>query len=357
MGPPCSPGRSAQPGTRGALGEGGPARPLPLHPPVPARQLCLVKPRMPEGGSLSWCCAAGDSFGRKRPGITPTFCFPLPVPPSLDLSELAKAAKKKLQAVSGGRGRAGECPACSSHPASRCPLSCCSSATGSLRSWPWTCMTRWTVGRTTRVSGGCGVQPPRAGAGVSARGGAAGGAVAEPRAPPDLDVSTGTAGPSFFIPPAGKVCSERGAAAGCQGWGAAGGGCRDPPGMGAQPGVVPLIWGVEEWGPSHFCGGPGANRRVKPSSLQLGGAELVPERVESMGGGPAGGAGGTPALPGAWGRRFPSAWPGSAPNPGGAGPAPAPASCRLRALLPACPGGSSACVPRDLTPGAFLQSG
>lgn len=56
---------------------------------------------------------------------------------------------------------------------------------------------------------------------------------AEPFAPPDLDVS-GTAGPSFFIPPAGKVCSARGAAAGCQGWGAAGGGCRDPPGMGVS---------------------------------------------------------------------------------------------------------------------------
>ncbi|NXH80752.1 GIT1 protein, partial [Edolisoma coerulescens] len=35
-----------------------------------------------------------------RPGITPLFVSPLPVPLSLDLSELAKAAKKKLQALS-----------------------------------------------------------------------------------------------------------------------------------------------------------------------------------------------------------------------------------------------------------------
>lgn len=47
---------------------------------------------------------------------------------------------------------------------------------------------------------------------------------------------------------------------------------------------MPPIWGVAGWGLSRFCSGAGANRRVKPSSDQLGGAELEPGRVKSMGG-------------------------------------------------------------------------
>lgn len=78
--------------------------------------------------------------------------------------------------------------------------------------------------------GGAGCSPPGPGPGRASRSGEE--QPAEPCAPPDLDASAGTAGPSFFIPPAGKVCSARGAAAGCQGWGAAGGGCRDPQGWG-----------------------------------------------------------------------------------------------------------------------------
>lgn len=114
-GPPCSPGRSAQPGTRGAPGVGGvPLAPCHLlHPracpPAPLGEA----PPVPGEGSLSWWGAAGGRFGGDGPGITPTLCLPPPhtpppcPPPSLDLSELAKAAKKKLQAVSGGQGRAG----------------------------------------------------------------------------------------------------------------------------------------------------------------------------------------------------------------------------------------------------------
>lgn len=72
--------------------------------------------------------------------------------------------------------------------------------------------------------------------------------------------------------------------------------------MGAQPAVLLLIWGVAGWELFCFRGGLGANRRVKLSSHQLGGAELVPERVKSIGGVLLGGHGGTPAMLGGWGR-------------------------------------------------------
>ncbi|NXT90713.1 GIT1 protein, partial [Anhinga rufa] len=110
---------------------------------------------------------------------------------SLDLSELAKAAKKKLQALSN-------------------------------RLFEELAMDVYDeVDRRENDAGERGPRgavPPRAGAGVPAQGGAAGGAAAEPSAPPDLDPSAGTAGPSFLIPPAGEVFSAQGAAAGCWGW-------------------------------------------------------------------------------------------------------------------------------------------
>lgn len=68
--------------------------------------------------------------------------------------------------------------------------------------------TRWTAGRTTRVSWGRRVLPSGAGAGGVARGGAGGGAGAEPGAPPNLDPCAETAGHSFLIPPAWELFWE-----------------------------------------------------------------------------------------------------------------------------------------------------
>lgn len=143
-------------------------------------------------------------------GINPHFVSPASLcPPSLDLSELAKAAKKKLQAVSGGQaGLRG------SHPL---PPSCLTPSPIPLqlsnRLFEELAMDVYDeVDRRENDAGerGRGVQPPRAGAGlgVPAWGGAASGAVAEPRAPPQSgSVSAGTAGPSFLIPLAEELFS------------------------------------------------------------------------------------------------------------------------------------------------------
>lgn len=184
--------------------------------------------------------------------------------------------------------------------------------------------TRWIAGRTTRVSGGTGCSPPRAGAGVPARGGAAGRAVAEPSAPPDP--SAGTAGPSFLIPPAGEVFSLRGAAAGCRDWGAAGGGCRDPPGTGPQPSGVPLGQGVAGWGPPHFHGRAVTDGHARPSPHGLGGPRADTPKGEELGV-PAGGRRG-----GSQPRRV--AGGGDSRQPGWA-PLPAPAGWPCACVLPA----------------------
>lgn len=213
------------------------------------------------------------------------------------------------------------------------------------------------------MSGGRRVQPPRAGAGagtsVVARGGAGGGAAAEPGAPPDLDPSVGTAGPSFLIPPAGG--SFLGARGRRRAPALAGGGCQDPPGVGAQPRGVPLSLGVAGRGLRHFRGGLGTDSHARPSACGLAWCGAGAPKGEDWGVA-AGGRRGGPQPCGVAGGGH-SRQPGRAPLPALSG-WPRARACVLPAPLLApgpealAPGGvRPPQPPRGLMPGAYPQCG
>lgn len=126
----------------------------------------------------------------------------------------------------------------------------------------------------------------------------------------------------------GKFSRSEGLSPGASAWGFAGGGCQDPPGMGAQPRGMPLSWGVAGQGLPHFRGGLGTDSHAKPSACWLGWCGAGAPKGEDWGVA-AGGRGGGPRPAGWLGAAIPVSPAGLHSQPCQAGPVPTPASCWL----------------------------
>lgn len=263
--------------------------------------------------------------------------------------------------MSGERGRGG-LSACHPPWPDICvpPPSCCSSATASSRSWPWTCTTRWIAGRTTRVSGATGssrgwlqgVPPPlgaggRPGSGRSRSRQLGGGAIRHRR--PLLPHSSGRGRGPF---PPRKGLLPRDGTWGCWRWVL--GPPPEPRGWGGQALVrfCGVLWVLREgWGGGIlFQGRAGSDVHAKIAPpLAGGGHGAVPQRdlgVPGVGSPP-------PGQMGWLGEAIPVSTAGLRSQPQHAGPEPAPASCRPRGL----PGVGTAPLGSPPTPRPQLPPG